>query len=54
MLSSFRSPNAFDLDSNHLNSDQLYMIDNECSRHGQISDYGIEDVYQNPKDPFDG
>lgn len=50
----FRSPNGFDLDGNHLSSEQLYMFENDCNRHGQIPDYGVEDIYQSPKDPFDG
>jgi len=44
-------------DSENQFSDQLYLLENGCNRHGPIgvlSDYAMEDMYHNPKDPFDG
>ena len=48
----FRYPNE---DSENQFSDQLYLLENGCHRHPNImSDYAAEDMYQSPKDPFDG
>ena len=42
-------------DSENQFSDQLYLLENGCNRHGHVMpEYSIEDVYHNPKDPFDG
>ncbi len=57
-------------DSENQYSDQLYLLENGCNSHGpngsaggaggggppphMLSDYGVDDMYQNPKDPFDG
>ena len=51
----FRYPTG-DNDSENQFSDQLYVLENGCNRHGPIgvTDYALEDVYHNPKDPFDG
>ena len=51
----FRCPNDNDSDGgNQFSSDQLYLLENGCTRHGPMSDYTMEDMYQIPKDPFDG
>ena len=48
----FRYPNE---DSENQFSDQLYLLENGCHRHpNMMSDYTVEDMYQSPKDPFDG
>jgi hypothetical protein len=44
-------------DSENQFSDQLYLLENGCNRHGPMgvmSNYEVEDMYHNPKDPFDG
>merc|ERR1712156_697251 len=51
----FRYPTGEDSENQY--SDQLYLLENGCNRHGPIgvmSDYAMEDMYHNPKDPFDG
>ena len=51
----FRCPNDNDSDGgNQFSSDQLYLLEHGCTRHGPMSDYTMEDMYQSPKDPFDG
>lgn len=50
----FRYPTTGD-DSENQYSDQLYLLENGCNRHGHVMhEYAMEDVYHNPKDPFDG
>lgn len=51
----FRYPTAEDSENQF--SDHLYLLENGCNRHGPIGvmpEYAVEDVYHNPKDPFDG
>merc|ERR1712223_2053857 len=51
----FRYPTGEDSENQY--SDQLYLLENGCNRHGHV-EYAMEDVYHNPKvgggDPFDG
>lgn len=52
----FRYPTGEDSENQF--SDQLYLLENGCNRHGHaMPEYAMEDVYHNPKvggDPFDG
>lgn len=51
----FRYPTAEDSENQF--SDHLYLLENGCNRHGPIGvmpEYAVEDVYHDPKDPFNG
>lgn len=50
----FRYPTGEDSENPY--SDQLYLLENGCNRHvgHAMPEYAMEDVYHNPKDPFDG